>query len=145
MLFNRVAQDDCKKGYILDGFPRNIDQAEIFQKRLTQKHKIIAINLAIPDSSIVERITKRQLCKSCQTPYHLIYALPKQAGKCDHCQGELYQRSDDTKEVVEKRLSIYHEKTAPLIDYYAKQKALHSVDANTDKNKILSQILEILR
>lgn len=145
MLFARVGHDDCKKGYILDGFPRNIEQAKTFQKRLSDQHKVIAINLSVPDSAIVERITKRQICKKCQTPYHLIYALPKTAGKCDRCEGELYRRSDDTKEVVEKRLSIYHEKTAPLIDYYDKQKVLYTVDANTAKGKILTQILKILR
>jgi len=144
MLFDRVEREDCKKGYILDGFPRNIDQAETFQKRLSNQSKIIAINLSIPDSAIVERITKRQICKTCQTPYHLLYALPKTAGKCDRCKGDLYQRSDDTSQVVEKRLSIYHEKTAPLIDYYSEKGALHTVNANTAKDKILSQILEIL-
>lgn len=143
MLFARVEKPDCKNGYILDGFPRNIPQAEELQKRLTDA-KVTAISLKIPDSEIVDRITKRQICKSCQTPYHLVHSRPKADGICDKCGGSLYQRSDDTKEVVEERLKVYHDQTAPLIEYYGKQNALHSVDSTTSKEAVLLQILKIL-
>ena len=143
MLFTRVEKVDCKKGYILDGFPRNLQQAETLQKRLAG-YQVVAINLNIPDSAIIERITKRLICKSCQTPYHLVYSPPKVTGQCDRCQGELYHRSDDTAEVVENRLHVYHEQTAPLIGYYEKQKALHTIDSNTSKEAVLLEALKIL-
>lgn len=143
MLFARVEKPDCKNGYILDGFPRNIPQAEALQKRLTDA-QVTAISLKIPDSEIVDRITKRQICKSCQAPYHLVHSRPKADGICDKCGGSLYQRSDDTKEVVEERLKVYHDQTAPLIEYYSKQNALHSVDSTTSKEAVLLQILNIL-
>lgn len=144
MLFARVEKPDCQKGYILDGFPRNIAQAETLQKRLTDTHQVTAISLDIPDSAIVDRITKRQICKSCQTPYHLVHSAPTVAGICDKCGGTLYQRSDDTKEVVEERLKVYHDQTAPLIDFYRKQNALHSVDSSAPKEAVLEQVLTIL-
>ncbi len=144
MLFARVAKPDCKKGYLLDGFPRNIPQAEVLQKRLSDKHDVVAINLDVPDSVLIERITKRQICKSCQTPYNLVYSPPKFAGICDQCGGELYQRSDDTKEVLENRLKVYRKQTAPLINYYQKQKALQTVDSNQSKEAITQEILKIL-
>lgn len=142
MLFDRVEKPDCKKGYLLDGFPRNIAQARALQEKLTDSHEIVAINLSIPDSEIVDRITKRVVCKECQTPYHLVYSPPKSEGKCDHCEGVLYQRSDDTKEVVENRLKVYHKETAPLIDYYGEQKKLHTVDSNQSKELVLSDVLK---
>ncbi|NGX37436.1 MAG: adenylate kinase [Chlamydiae bacterium] len=143
MLFARIEKPDCKKGYILDGFPRNLQQAETLQKRLSNT-PIIAINLDVPDALIVERITKRQICKSCQTPYHLVYSPPQKEGKCDRCEGELYHRSDDTEEVVENRLKVYHDQTAPLIGYYEKQKTLHNIDSNKSKEAVLLEILALL-
>ncbi|MBS0629240.1 MAG: adenylate kinase [Verrucomicrobia bacterium] len=143
MLFARVAQPDCQKGYILDGFPRNIPQAEALQKRLADA-QVTAISLSIPDAEIVDRITNRQICKSCQTPYNLVHSRPKKEGICDKCGGTLYQRSDDTKEVVEERLKVYHEQTAPLISFYTNQKALHTVDSTAPKEAVLQQILSVL-
>lgn len=143
MLFARVEKSDCQKGYILDGFPRNIPQAQELQKRLSDT-QVTAISLSIPDTEIVDRITKRQICKTCQTPYHLIHSRPQKDGICDKCGGALYQRSDDTKEVVEERLKVYHEQTAPLIEYYGKQNALHTVDSTTTKEAVLQQILNAL-
>ncbi|MDN3505745.1 MAG: adenylate kinase [Simkaniaceae bacterium] len=143
MLFARVEKADCKKGYILDGFPRNIAQAEELQKRLSD-NDVMALNLATSDSAIVERITKREICKSCQTPYHQEFSPSKVQGKCDQCDGELYQRSDDTKEVVENRLKIYHEQTAPLVDFYNKQKVLKTIDSNKSKEEVTAQILKAL-
>lgn len=143
MLFTRLEMADCKKGYILDGFPRTIAQAQVLQKRLTDV-KIVAINLAVPDASLIERITQRKICENCQAPYHLTFSPPKESNKCDRCGGNLFQRKDDTKEVVEKRLQVYHEQTAPLIEYYSKQKVLHNLDSNQSKEAVLLQILKIL-
>lgn len=143
MLFDRVKQTDCKKGYILDGFPRNIPQARVLKQKL-EGQPVTAIYFSLPDSVIVERIAKRIICKSCQRPYHLFYSPPKAAGKCDACGSELYQRSDDTKEVVEKRLKVYHEQTAPLIDYFQNQQTLHEIDSSQSKEAIVSEILNLL-
>lgn len=144
MLFTRVEQPDCQKGYILDGFPRNITQAKALQKKLSDQHDVIAINLDVPDKEIVDRITKRQICKSCQTPYHLVFSPPKIPGKCDRCSGELYHRSDDTKEIIEKRLKVYHEQTAPLIDFYKSNRTLHVVTPQKSKEEVTKEILKIL-
>lgn len=144
MLFARVAKKDCEKGYILDGFPRNLAQAEALQKRLGDQHSIRAVNLEIADEAIVERITKRLICKNCQTPYHTTFSPPKVEGKCDQCQGELYHRSDDTKEVVENRLKVYHLQTAPLIEYYQKQNHLTTVNSDRSKETVTREILDHL-
>ena len=144
MLFTRVEKEDCKKGYILDGFPRNLSQAEVLQKRLSNAHEVTTINLSLPDSEIVDRLTKRLICKSCQNPYHLIYSPPKIERKCDKCAGILYQRSDDTKEVVENRLKVYHAQTAPLVEYYQTRKSLHHIDSSKSKEVVLLEILRAL-
>lgn len=142
MLFERIVQKDCEKGYILDGFPRTIAQAETLQKKVATKSKILAINLSLPDSIIVQRLTKRMLCTECQAPYHLLFSPPKLEGKCDHCKGKLIQRSDDSLEVVQNRLSIYHQQTAPLISFYENQGLLHEVNAQLSKEAILLNILQ---
>lgn len=145
MLFARLDEPDCKKGYILDGFPRNISQAEILQKKLLDQYDVVAIHLDVSDAILVDRITKRYVCASCQTPYHLSFSPPKVAGKCDRCHGDLYQRSDDTKEVIEKRLKVYHKQTKPLIDFYEKQKKFHKIDSNVSKEDITQEILTLLK
>lgn len=143
MLFERTAQEDCKAGYMLDGFPRNLAQAEELQKHL-KDCKVVAINLYVDDDTIIERITKRQICKTCQTPYHLVYSPSKMPGICDKCGGELYQRTDDTEEVVENRLKVYREKTAPLIEFYKEKGVLHEINSTRSKEAILLDILRIL-
>lgn len=144
MLFERVAAPDCEKGYILDGFPRNLEQAKTFQKQLSDEVNVVAINLAVPDSILIDRIVNRQICQECQTPYHLTFSPPKVNGVCDVCQGKLYHRSDDTKEIVQNRLKVYHEQTAPLIDYYAKQEKLHIIDGNKPKEQVVAQLTQLL-
>ncbi|HSW87365.1 MAG TPA: adenylate kinase [Rhabdochlamydiaceae bacterium] len=145
MLFDRVAQKDCANGYILDGFPRTMPQAEAYHARLINKPNIIAINLLLGDQKIIDRLTKRIVCGNCGTPYHLTYSPPKQPGICDKCHAKLIQRSDDTEEVVVKRLKVYQEQTAPLIDFYHRIKLLHNVDCNdSSKEGTFSQILSFL-
>lgn len=144
MLFKRIESTDCKHGYLLDGFPRTLAQAETFQKKLPKSSRILAINLAVDDPILIERICERYICEKCQAPYHMRFSPSKVAGKCDQCSGNLYQRSDDKRDVVEQRLKVYHEQTAPLIDYYAKQKTLHRINSNASKDAILLQILQIL-
>lgn len=141
MLFARVSQKDCVNGYILDGFPRTLAQAEALQERLKNRPAPIVINLELSDAKIIERLTKRVVCETCGTPYHLSYSPPKVSGICDKCQGKLIQRSDDTEEVITKRLKVYHEQTAPLIAYYKKKKLLHSVNCDAGKEKVFSQVI----
>ena len=141
MLFERVSQKDCSKGYILDGFPRTLPQAEALQDRLKGKTVPVVINLDLSDAKVIERLTNRVTCEKCSTPYHLIYSPPKIEGKCDKCDGKLIQRSDDTEAVITKRLKVYHEQTAPLIAYYSKQKLLHTVNCNVSKEKVFSQLI----
>ena len=141
MLFDRVSQKDCAKGYILDGVPRTLPQAEALQKRLQGQPAPVVINLELSDAQIIERLSKRVVCETCGTPYHLTYSPPKVQGICDKCHGKLVQRSDDTEEVIKKRLKVYHEQTAPLIAYYTQQKLLHSVSCDAGKEKVFSQVV----
>jgi adenylate kinase len=145
MLFERVSQKDCLKGYILDGFPRTIPQAEALQKRLQGKPAPIVINLALSDAQVIERLTNRVGCEKCGATYHLIYSPPRVSGKCDKCGSPLTQRSDDTEEVVLKRLKVYHEQTAPLIAFYSKQKLLHTIDCSADKDQVFTQVLSVIK
>jgi adenylate kinase len=144
MLFERVAEQDCAGGYILDGFPRTIPQAEALQKHLEKQAPPLVVNLEISDSAVLERLTKRVVCEKCGTPYHLIYSPPKHTGKCDKCGGNLFQRTDDTEAVITKRLSVYKEQTAPLISFYSKQNLLHTIDCSSSKEQVFSKIMSLL-
>jgi adenylate kinase len=141
MLFERVDQPDCAKGYILDGFPRTLAQAESLQARLKGSPQPIVLNLDLSDAKIIERLSKRVTCELCGTPFHLIYSPPKQSGVCDRCSGKLIQRSDDTEAVIAKRLKVYHEQTAPLITFYEKRKLLHAINCDQTKEKIFSELI----
>lgn len=141
MLFERISEKDCSRGYILDGFPRTIPQAVALQKRL---NGVIVINLALSDAKVIERLSKRVVCEKCHTPYHLLYSPPKTKDTCDKCHGTLMQRSDDTEAVITKRLKVYHEQTAPLIAFYSEQKLLHTIDCTADKEQVFHQILAVL-
>ncbi len=144
LLFDRVSQKDCTKGYILDGFPRTLPQAESLQSRLKGRVTPIIINLDLKDNEVLERLTKRVTCEQCGTPYHLTYSPPKVKGTCDKCGGHLVQRSDDTKEVISKRLKVYHDQTSPLISFYESHKLLHTVNCEQSKEKIFQDILSQL-
>jgi adenylate kinase len=144
LLSERVSQLDCARGYILDGFPRTLAQARALQERLQDQLPPIVINLELSDAMIVERLTKRVVCESCGTIYHLVYSSPKVPGQCDQCRGRLIQRSDDTEEVIRKRLKVYHEQTEPLIHYYSQQKLLYSVSCNMTKENVFSAILALI-
>lgn len=145
MLFERVSHKDCQMGYILDGFPRTLVQAEAFQKRVGRGSKLIAINLEISDEKIIDRLVKRVVCLSCGASYHLLYLPPKEEMTCDDCGKVLIERSDDREDVVRERLRVYHEQTRPLIDYYSKQGKLKCVPCIESKEKIAEKILSILQ
>ena len=142
MLFERINKDDCKKGYILDGFPRTIAQAKAFRSNLKNAN-LIAINLQIEDEKLIERITNRIMCRSCKMPYHKIYLPPKEDGKCDKCGGGLYQRDDDTEAVVKERIKVYHEQTEPLIEYYKnEEKALVNINSSEPKETVFNNLMK---
>jgi len=143
MLFERVAKKDCQNGYILDGFPRTVIQAQALNARISDQVRLIAINLNLSDEKIYERLCNRIVCDTCGTIYNLNYAPPKQKDKCDHCNGNLYTRKDDTKEVISKRLKVYREQTEPLIKYYSENQGLHSINS-TNKEEVFAQITAII-
>ncbi len=146
ILLDRVAADDCKNGYVLDGFPRTIPQADVLDKELTKLGDKVdfAINVDVPDENIVRRMSGRRACLKCGATYHIEHIPPKQEGICDKCGSELVQRDDDKPETVQKRLSVYHEQTQPLIDYYNKKNILKSVDGTKDMQEVFSDIVNIL-
>ena len=146
LVVDRVQQDDCKKGYILDGFPRTIPQAESLDAALSRLGEAVdyAINVDVPDENIVKRMGGRRACVGCGATYHLVYAAPKKEGICDNCGAELILRDDDKPETVQKRLSVYHEQTQPLIDYYTKKGILKEVDGTMDMGDVFKAIVEIL-
>ena len=146
LVVDRVQQDDCKNGYVLDGFPRTIPQAEALDKALAEFGDKIdyAIDVNVPDENIVKRMGGRRACVGCGATYHLVYAPTKTEGICDVCGKELILRDDDKPETVQKRLNVYHEKTQPLIDYYTKAGISKTVDGTVDINDVFAAIVEIL-
>lgn len=146
MVKERLSQSDCEKGFILDGFPRNVAQAEALDTLLSELNKKLdfALALIVPDELLVERLTGRRTCKSCGMMYHIKYKPPKVDGKCDVCGGELYQRPDDNEETVRNRLKVYHESTAPLIDYYKNKGILREIDGSKSIEEITAQLISIL-
>ena len=146
LVVDRVNQEDCANGYVLDGFPRTIPQAEALTKALAgQGQKLdYAIDVDVPDENIVHRMGGRRACVGCGATYHLEYAPPKQEGICDTCGGELILRDDDKPETVTKRLGVYHEQTQPLIDYYTNAGILKRVDGTVDIDEVFQAITEIL-
>ena len=146
LVVDRVNQEDCANGYVLDGFPRTIPQAEALDKALTEMGQSIdyAINVEVPDENIVQRMSGRRACVNCGATYHIVYAPTKKENVCDTCEGELILRDDDKPETVQKRLNVYHEQTQPLIDYYTEQDKLVEVDGTIDIEKVFDSIVKIL-
>lgn len=140
MLFQRIKQKDCENGYILDGFPRTIPQAEALTKYLGSDVAITAFSLEVPDEVIIGRIAGRLVCSACGAPYHIKALSPKKEGHCDRCDAALIQRKDDTEEVVKERLAVFHKQSEPLKDYYKEQGVLILIDAANSKEKTHSQI-----
>ena len=146
ILLDRVAQDDCKNGYVLDGFPRTIPQAEVLDKALVELGDGIdyVINVDVPDENIVKRMGGRRACLSCGATYHIEHIPPKTEGICDVCGQELVLRDDDKPETVQNRLNVYHEQTQPLIDFYQAKGVLKTVDGTKDMKEVFAAIKAIL-
>lgn len=141
ILLQRIAESDCRKGYILDGFPRTILQAEALQTVFGNSTPPIVIHLDLNDKKIIDRLTQRMICSHCGALYHLHLSPPKIPSQCNHCGNPLVQRKDDTKEVIIERLKVYHTLTAPLIHYYSDKKLLHTIDCDQPKETIFAQII----
>lgn len=146
ILLDRVAKDDCKNGYVLDGFPRTIPQAEVLDKALAELGDAIdyAIDVNVPDENIVNRMSGRRACLACGATYHIVHIPPKAEGVCDRCGKELVLRDDDKPETVKKRLGVYHDQTQPLIDFYTKKGILKTVDGTVDMQDVFTAITTIL-
>ena len=146
LVVDRVQQDDCKNGYVLDGFPRTIPQAEALDKALSAIGDSVdyAINVEVPDENIIERMSGRRACVGCGATYHIVYNPTKVEGKCDTCGADLILRDDDKPETVKKRLDVYHEQTQPLIDYYKAKGILKEVDGTVDMKDVFAAITDIL-
>lgn len=146
ILLDRVSQPDCKNGYVLDGFPRTIPQAEVLDKALAELGESIdyAIDVDVPDENIVKRMSGRRACVSCGATYHVVHVPPKKEGICDRCGSELILRDDDKPETVKNRLDVYHKQTQPLIDFYTKNGVLKTVDGTVDMQDVFKAIVAIL-
>lgn len=146
LVVDRVAADDCANGYVLDGFPRTIPQAEALDAALEKMGEAMdyAINVEVPDENIVKRMSGRRACVACGATYHIEHIPPKTEGICDTCGKELVLRDDDKPETVLKRLNVYHEQTQPLIDYYTGKGTLKEVDGTKDMSEVFDEIVAIL-
>ena len=146
LIMDRFKEDDAKNGYVLDGFPRTIPQAEALDKALSAAGEDIdcAIDIEVPDENIINRMSGRRACVGCGATYHIKYNAPKTEGICDTCGKELILRDDDKPETVKNRLEVYHNQTQPLIDYYEKKGKLKEVDGTVDMNDVFNAIVDIL-
>lgn len=146
LVVDRIAQEDAQKGYVLDGFPRTIPQAECLTDALAKRGEAIdyAIDVDVPDADIVTRMGGRRACLKCGATYHILYAAPKKEGICDVCGEPLVLRDDDKPETVQHRLEVYHAQTQPLIDYYQGKGVLRTVDGTKELDEVFAQITGIL-
>ena len=146
LVMDRIAQDDAKNGFVLDGFPRTIPQAEALDAALTKigQSMDFAIDVDVPDENIINRMSGRRACLNCGATYHIVSIPPKKEGICDTCGNELVLREDDKPETVKKRLDVYHDQTQPLIDYYNGKGILKSVDGTQPMEKVFGDITAIL-
>jgi adenylate kinase len=147
MILERIAKDDCKSGCIFDGFPRTLEQAKALDAALEKQGQSIekAIYIDVPDSVLLDRLTGRWVCRTCQSPFHQQNQPPKQEGVCDKCEGELYQRADDKEETIKERLKVYFAQTMPLLEYYEKKDRLFRCNGNQHINEVGKDIVKFLK
>lgn len=146
LIMDRFAQDDCVNGYVLDGFPRTIPQAEELDKALKSVNDNLdyAIDVKVPDDNIINRMSGRRACVNCGATYHIVHNPPKVENECDTCNGELILRDDDKPETVKNRLDVYHTQTEPLLKYYTEKGILYTVDGTQDMDTVFDSICKIV-
>ncbi|MQN00431.1 MAG: adenylate kinase [Lachnospiraceae bacterium] len=146
LVVDRIHQDDCANGFVLDGFPRTIPQAEALERALSKENESIdfALDIEVPDEAIIKRMSGRRVCPKCGASYHVESVPPKKEGICDKCGAELIIRADDEPETVKNRLSVYHEQTQPLIDFYKKTGVFHEVDGTKPLDDVFADVVSIL-
>jgi adenylate kinase len=144
---DRLKDADCKNGYILDGFPRTITQAEALNDMLSKKGSAIGkvVNLDVDDQELIERLSGRRLCRDCGASYHVTFSPSKKGDRCERCEGELYQREDDEEATIKKRLKVYKEQTQPLIDFYKKKNVLKNIAGVGDTQEIFTRIVTAIQ
>lgn len=146
LVMERISQKDCERGYILDGFPRTIPQAESLTEALGKRGETLdyALDIHVPDEAIIARMSGRRACPVCGSTYHVVYAKPEKEGICDKCGSALVLREDDKPETVKKRLKVYHDQTQPLIEYYDREKILCTVDGTKELEQVFQDIIHVL-
>ena len=147
MILERVAKDDCKDGCVFDGFPRTLEQARALDEALEKQGKAIdkAIYIEVPEDVLLDRLTGRWVCRTCQSPFHQQNQPPKNEGVCDKCEGELYQRADDKEETIKERLKVYFTQTMPLLGYYEKKGRLFKCNGNQHIDEVGKDIIKFLK
>lgn len=142
MVLQRINHPDCRSGWLLEGFPRTLQQAEMLDKALAEQGEEVdnAVYVEVPEEELIKRLSGRWTCRSCQAPYHMVSSPPKVEGKCDKCGGDLYQRLDDNEKTVKERLKAFNEMTIPTLCYYKKQNKLLKVDGNKEIQEVTSEI-----
>lgn len=143
---DRLAESDCKEGFLLDGFPRTVDQADALDSELKNLNYALdrVVNIEVDSEALIERAVGRRICKSCGATYHISFNKPNEEGKCDLCGGELFQRSDDTEETVTNRIKVYLEQTEPLIEYYTQKGIIANINGDQDIKKVFADIEKAL-
>ncbi|MBF0409871.1 MAG: adenylate kinase [Candidatus Riflebacteria bacterium] len=146
ILIDRIVKPDCESGFILDGFPRTIPQADGLTAALQKQGKKIngVLAVMVPDEELIKRLTGRRICKKCGASFHLEFSAPSKSGICDHCGGELFQRKDDSFEVISNRLKVYHDQTSPLVEYYRGRNILHEISGKDKIEVIFSKVCDII-
>jgi len=147
MILERIAKDDCMSGCVFDGFPRTLEQAKALDVALEKQGKSIekAIYIKVPESVLLDRLTGRWVCRTCQSPFHQQNQPPKKEGVCDKCEGELYQRADDKEETIKERLKVYFAQTMPLLEYYEKKGRLFKCNGNQHIDEVGKDIVKFLK
>ena len=147
MVADRLTHDDAKSGFLLDGYPRNVGQADFLKEALVKAGTTLdaVLEFALANEEIIKRLSGRRTCRGCGGVSHVVFNAPKTAGVCDNCQGELYQREDDKEEVIAHRLDVYSEQTAPIIDYYRKTGLLKTISAIGEVNEIAERAIAALK
>jgi len=146
MIKERIIRSDCNNGFILDGFPRTLAQTQALDDMINQTGKQVAkvVNLEVPDSVLIERLSGRRVCRQCRANYHIMNAPSKMHGRCDKCSGELYQRNDDQVEIIKERLKVYKDQTAPLLDFYRTQKKLLDIRGESSITRTFRNLVETI-